>query len=250
MAAPAIDLENRTVGAVCASDFSVLRDEGASLQVLLVAGVQLPETVPLLECHGEERLSVLGPADDHDWALGTASDFRAEGGRILCKLRFGETDRAKRAFREVVRGRLDAVSIGFSFLERHRIPPGKVERVCGQLFYAPPHSVLNVGTRSGISEVSLVPRGADAEARVRFKPPEEAGSELERLCRLAAAHERSRTLGVLHGARQEQAEVVVAHNGLSRLLYLWELASPATRAEFLERLRVQAEIEHGEDSNS
>lgn len=129
-------------------------------EVLIVRGMELPETVALLDNHF--RFSLGG-------VLGSGRGFRRQSEQIVGRLFFAEgpeDSQEERAWRLVSQGHQKAVSAGYAIREATIIPAGETATVGSRQFTAGELD-LRIVTRSMLREVSLTPVQADPNANIR-----------------------------------------------------------------------------------
>ena len=162
--------ENRSVDAVLATDAPVLMfdwERGEVVpEVLPMEGLELPENrqVPLLDSHN--RYST-------DAVLGSIRDFRIEGGKLIGRNYFAK--RASDKYEMVRDGHITDMSAGYT-VTRVYVPKGQKATLLGREWEGP----LNVGVKWRLREGSLVPIGADEQAKMRgFDPAKPRVKETE-----------------------------------------------------------------------
>ena len=168
--AQTVDEAKRSVEAVVSTDapatvFDFERFDFID-EILIPKGANLPEQVPLLETH--DRSSI-------DSVLGSVRQLRAGAHEVTGHVVFGTDERSDLAFQKVREGHLTDVSVGYSvepggFLD---IPPEGSAVVDGRKFTAGAQRTLRVTTRWNVREVSMVPVGADQNAKVRDRKPKQ-----------------------------------------------------------------------------
>lgn len=127
-------------------------------EVLLTSGAQFPSSrqVPFLDSHARNSTSD---------QLGSVRTIRTDGEIIVGRLHFDES--ANTQWNKVRAGHITDVSAGYQVLKRTYVAQGKTATVGGRSFTGP----VNVVTSWRLKEVSLVPIGADDQAKLRgFKP--------------------------------------------------------------------------------
>lgn len=156
------DRQARTVDAVLSNGSPVQRFFGTEILSTKREHVDLDRLktsgIPLLDSHQIMGISSL---------LGRVEDIRFEKGQIVGRLRFGDTDEARKAEGMVARGELTGVSIGYNVAEwevtdgqgNKRDPDREILSVDDQLTFT--------ATRWALMEASLVTVPADAGARTR-----------------------------------------------------------------------------------
>lgn len=157
-----VDEKSRSVEAVLATEhpttvFDFNRWEAID-EVLVAAGVTLPQQTVLLEAHHRETL---------DEVLGSIREMRREGNRIVGRLVFAEGDeRADGAWNKIRQGHITDVSVGYRADEFADLEPGSTTEINGQAYTAGSR-MLRVTTKWTLREVSVVPIGADEFAKMR-----------------------------------------------------------------------------------
>ena len=172
--ADSVDEQNRSVEAVLATETPVrvydLETWERIDEVLLVAGAQLPDQVPLLACHRRWEL------DDQ---LGSVRTIRTEEGpppQIAGRLHFAADDEAaERAWNKVKQKHLRDVSVGYEVLTYTNIKPGETATVAGRQWTATARR-LRVVTSWKLKETSVTPIGADEQAKTRNHRPHPQGN--------------------------------------------------------------------------
>ncbi len=156
--AKTVNAANRTVQVLITTETPVLeydynRDEYVH-RVLLTSGAILPANnqIPLLDCHNRESI--------HD-VLGSARSLTKEADGVAGTLHFSSI--ATQQWGLVTEGHTTDVSAGFRVLTETYIPAGETRTIDGRSFTGP----LNVATSWQLFECSLVPIGADQEAKLR-----------------------------------------------------------------------------------
>ena len=144
-------------------------------EVLVADGMSLPPgraSVPLLDAH--KRYSVGA-------VLGSVRDFapvELEGGLRgqEASLSFSAADPAAQAAAAKMReGHITDVSVGYEVKEATWIPEGQKQTVMGREYAGP----LKVSTAWQVKELSLVPIGADAYAKIRSYMADTGGTEMK-----------------------------------------------------------------------
>lgn len=164
--ANSVQESTRSVGAVLATDAIVQVRDSSSWQiideVLRMDGAIFATRVPLLNNHYRYSL---------DDVLGSVRDIQTEGGQLVGRLYFAsEDDLAERAWNKAKQGHITDVSAGYRSLVSVDIPPGQTREVNGKSYTAGVRT-LRVTTRWEVREVSLVPVGADSQAKIREGSP-------------------------------------------------------------------------------
>lgn len=126
-------------------------------RVLLTQGAILPtKQVPFLDSHN--RFSV-------QHVIGSGRGLKKTDEGVLGRLFFSST--AEDEFTKVREGHVTDVSAGFVVHEETHIPAGQRQKIKGREFEGP----VNVATKWELREVSLVPIGADDQAKMRGLDP-------------------------------------------------------------------------------
>lgn len=128
-------------------------------EVLRADGVVIPDggQAPLLDAH--MRWSV-------DDIRGSVRAIQREGDQVVGQLRFAKVDSNQETITKVREGHLTDVSVGYRVLEAVRLKPGETQEIKGRTYKADKRP-LRVATKWELKEVSLVPVGADAAAKMR-----------------------------------------------------------------------------------
>lgn len=154
--AETVDEKNRSVEAVVTTESPVPMFDWERYEivpeVLLMKGAQYPKQVPFLNAHS--RFSV----DDQ---LGSARELRTEGDKMLGRMFFATA--SQKEFDKVREGHVTDVSAGYQNLVVVHVPRGQKQVIEGREFTGP----VNVVTKWKLREVSLVPIGADEQAKLR-----------------------------------------------------------------------------------
>lgn len=154
--AESVDEKNRSVEAVVTTETPVPMFDWERYEVipevLLMKGAEYPRQVPFLNAHS--RFSV----DDQ---LGSARELRVEGDKMLGRMFFASA--SQKEFDKVREGHVTDVSAGYQNLSVVHVPRGQKQTIAGREFTGP----VNVVTKWKLREVSLVPIGADEQAKLR-----------------------------------------------------------------------------------
>ncbi|MDD4891456.1 MAG: HK97 family phage prohead protease [Phycisphaerae bacterium] len=161
-----INDDERSIEATISTDQAVevfdWRSGEVVSEVLLGSGADLPRRMPLLGIHNRWTL---------DGVLGSARDLRREGENLVARLFFARDNaQADSAWNLVRQGHLTDVSVGYRVNESTQIPSGQTATVAGRSYTAGKRA-LRVATRWSLKEVSVVPIGADSQAKVRELSP-------------------------------------------------------------------------------
>jgi len=156
-----LDVKNRTVEAVMTTEAPALVLDWATWRVieeiLLMKGAEYPEQVPLLHVHN--RWSI-------DEVMGSVREIRTAGDQMIGRLFFSDDEETERSWKKVRDGHVTDVSIGYRAIEWVDLKPGETKAVQGRKFTAK-NGPLRVTYRWAVKELSLVPIGADANAKIR-----------------------------------------------------------------------------------
>lgn len=162
--AETVDEKNRSVSATVATENPVLVRDNASWElideVLRMDGAVIPDRVSLLNNHYRYSL---------DDVLGSVRDLKVESGVLVGRLYFAtgaDDSQEQRAWLKAREGHLTDVSVGYRTVASVDIPAGQSAEVGGRRYTAGQRR-LRVTTRWEVSEVSLVPVGADIAAKIR-----------------------------------------------------------------------------------
>ncbi len=127
-------------------------------EVLRMDGVDVPDQVVLLESH--QRYST-------ENVLGSIRSMRVDGTRLIGRPTLAEGDTAAdQAWNKVRQGHITDISVGYRADEFTDIKPNTTEAVNGKRYTAKDRT-LRVTTKWSVREGSLVPIGADENAKIR-----------------------------------------------------------------------------------
>ncbi len=155
-----LDEKTRSVEVVAATEapVDVLDRERWEVvsEVLLMRGCVLPETaqMPLLDSHDRW---------DTRSVLGSARELRTVKGELVGRAFFSTVPEAEGPFTKVREGHLTDFSVGYRVTDAEWIPAGEKATIGGRTFDGP----LRVATKWVPKELSVVPIGADGEAKAR-----------------------------------------------------------------------------------
>ncbi len=206
--AASVNEEARTVDAVLATEvvaqvYDWRRDEVID-EVLSIGGVEHPEQAPFLAVHNRWDIGAV---------LGALRSIRTEGSNLIGTLHFDDDEDAQRAFRKVTRGFITDVSVGYRTVEWIDIQPGESKKINGRTYTAESR-VLRVTTKWELREVSLVPIGADPNAKIREQPGSVAHTERTHPMKLNRKTRRYlESIGVVRSDMSE-AEAYAAYQNL------------------------------------
>lgn len=169
--ASSVNVANRTVEAIVSTDSPVLMPDYAAgrmvLESLISQMVILAPKIPFLNAHRRES------TDD---ILGSVRDIRFESGKefdsLVGTIYFASGPEGDKAFNLVREGHATDLSVGYKTLRRDYIPSGQSKILYGRNRVGP----LNVAVSWRLSEVSLVPIGADEKAKIRKRFDDYTGS--------------------------------------------------------------------------
>ncbi|HUW31824.1 MAG TPA: HK97 family phage prohead protease, partial [Planctomycetota bacterium] len=193
-----IDEETRSFEAVMATDAPAAVYDWSRERIidetLRIDGASFADQVVLLESHSTWSL---------DSVLGSVRNIHNEKGRLVGRAQLMDGDEAAdKAWNKIRQGHLRDVSIGYRVLEYVDIPAGQSEKIEGKKYTAEGRA-LRVTTKFEVKELSLVPIGADANAKIR------AGAGPASNTETSAMNETLRTflegLGLRAGASEADA---------------------------------------------
>lgn len=156
------NLEARTVDAVLTTDvptrvFDWSRFEPVD-EVLVMDGAIVPDQVPLIESHRSWTLQSL---------IGSVKPITVGKRAVNGTLRFADDDPdVDKLWNKVRQGHITDVSIGYQVIESTTVLPGE-KQIVGDKKYKAGNLPLRVTTSWKILEASLVPIGADDQAKIR-----------------------------------------------------------------------------------
>lgn len=157
-----VDEENRSIEGMFATEQPVDMWDWERYEVipevLRTDGMQLPSggQVPLLDSHS--RWSVKDQ-------LGSGRDVKRTSEGVLGRIYFSET--AQNEWTKVREGHCKDLSAGYRVLAKTHVPKGQKQTIRGTEYTGP----VNVVTKWQLREVSLVPIGADDQAKLRGLDP-------------------------------------------------------------------------------
>lgn len=207
--AASVDEPNRSVECVMATEGRVRVfdwSRGIIEEVLVADGGSFPTQMPMLACHARYSL---------DDVLGSVRGAKRDGTNWVGRLFFAEDEESDKAWKKTRGGHLTDVSIGYQALEYTDIEPGQKTTVGGRE-YAAGNMPLRITTKWEARECSLVPIGADRNAKVRgepkpaAQPPANAGREIV-MDPLMRTYLES--IGLRHDASVEEAKAFAAALG-------------------------------------
>lgn len=162
--ADTIDKENRSVEAIFSTEKPVtifdynewrLIDE-----VLISRGFRSGESVVMLDSHmrfgGVKTI------------MGSGREVRAENGDVIGRLFFADSEGADEAWKLVEQKHLRDVSVGYIARKFVDIPAGQVQNIDGKTYdNTNSNRVLRITQEWDLKEISLVPIGANDQAKIR-----------------------------------------------------------------------------------
>lgn len=159
--AATLDENARTVDAVISTEGKVRVwdwDKGTIDEVLMAGGFDMRgESLPLLATHDQTSLRSL---------VGSVVNIRTEGTDTVGTLRLASVPPAEEAMTLIREGHLTDVSVGYIAREWVDIKPGETRTVEGREYTAGDRT-LRITSQWRAVEASLVPIGADPDARLR-----------------------------------------------------------------------------------
>ncbi len=166
--AESVDDDARSVEAVIVTDQPVAvydyRTGEVIEEVLRMDGAVIPDQVPMLANHSRWSL---------DDVLGSVQNISTAKREAVGKLIFAEGDTdAERAWQKVRGGHIRDVSAGYRVEKFTDIRPGQSAMVGGTQYKARART-MRITTKWSLSEVSLVPIGADSRTKIRADQPYE-----------------------------------------------------------------------------
>jgi hypothetical protein len=132
------------------------RDEVVD-EVLTLGGMRAPQSVPLLDSHNRNSI---------DDVLGRVSGFSRGADGWEASPTFADTERGRNARQMVDDGTITDVSAGYSVIEKSYLEPGESATIDGRIYTAGKRAMV-LGRQWQLKEVSMVPIGADVNARFR-----------------------------------------------------------------------------------
>jgi hypothetical protein len=155
------DAKERSFIAVAATETPCLMIDwmrgGYVREILLADGGTFPSRFPVLADHQRTTGTTIG----------SATDARREGTLWVILCRLASDALATDIGEKIAGGHLDAVGIGYQVKDYTDIYPGKSETIAGRRFDNDYEIVLRAVTQWEVHEVSVVPLGADTNARIR-----------------------------------------------------------------------------------
>jgi hypothetical protein len=232
--AATINEAERSVEAVLATEartlvFDMRRWEVIE-EILIARGAVLPEQVVLLESHNRWTL---------DSVFGSVRGMRIEGENVIGRLHFAEGDeRIDSAWLKVRQGHITDVSAGYRSIEYVDIKPNTTQKVNGRSFTAGDRT-LRITTRWELREGSLVPIGADANAKIR----EDAvlGKEIEAMNMAPDLRKHLEACGLRSEATEAEAWEFFGKLQGEQKTRAWELGSPPAPAQPQPTIRAAPE---------
>jgi hypothetical protein len=206
-----INEEKRSMRVIASTDIPVRRYMGGEYvnEIIPVGSWQDVKKVPLLDAHS--RWSTVD-------VKGSAINFK-KGDVFDCDIVF--SSKAEDEFIKAKEGHIDSVSVGYDIREYYYVDAGETLEIFGKSYTA--NEIPSViATKTVLRELSLVPIGADADAKIR-------GKELENSIRMNKStqerdEEMNKRLGKLTGSRDPNGTTTVETPAAG-------VVPPATRQE-------------------
>lgn len=183
-----INEEKRSMHVVASTDTPVRRWMGGEYvnEIIPVGSWQDVKKVPLLDAHSRWSTADI---------KGSAQNFK-KSDTFECDIIF--SSKAEDEFIKAKEGHLDSVSVGYDIREYYYVDAGETLEIYGKSYTATEIPSI-VATKTVLRELSLVPIGADADAKIR-------GKELENSIRInkstpESEEEMNKRLGNLSGKR-------------------------------------------------
>lgn len=157
-----LDVQQRQVNAVVATEnpTDVYDSRSGSIisEILLMDGVEVGTSVPLLRDHDRSVPSTIGHVEG----------FRQEGAELKAVLSFAAGTTAADEAWTLVSGRhISGISVGYRVMKYIDLRPGETATVGGRSFTAPSNRTLRITEKWAIKEISLVPIPADESSGIR-----------------------------------------------------------------------------------
>jgi len=139
-------------------------------EILIMSGLEMPKTrqVPLLDSHSRSSASSV---------MGSVRDMSVQGDQLTGRAFFSTVPEAEGPYTKVREGHLTDFSIGYRVVEAEWVPAGKTATVQGRSFSGP----VSVVTRWRVKEVSVVPIGADENAKARAEAENQHAKEKNKM---------------------------------------------------------------------
>ena len=155
------DAGKRTIEVVAATENPVAIydwDRGIFIdEVLQMEGLSLPQNRQLILLDAHSRF-------DNSNVVGSARNLMIEGNKLNAKVHFSDADENSRTIaKKVEEGHITDFSIGYSVEQAQYIDKNKSEIINGKQYKGP----VKVVTRWNVKELSVVPIGADENAKAR-----------------------------------------------------------------------------------
>lgn len=173
-------------------------------EVLLMSGLEIPSNrqIPLIDSHMRYSTNAV---------LGSYREMAIEGDKLVGRAFFSAVPEAESPYIKVREGHLTDFSIGYRVIDSEWVPAGETRKIKGRSFKGP----VKVTTRFRAKELSVVPIGADEQAKARAelshqtKPQKtEAKKMNERLRKLLEAR------GLSPDATEDEAWAFLVENPL------------------------------------
>lgn len=148
----------RTMSCVASTEIAVRRWHDGEVvdEILPLGSWELPEKVPLLDCHDSYRT---------DSVRGSAIDFKVVGEELLCNIVFSTT--AENDFIKAKEGHLNSVSVRGDVTSYYYLSAGESIALYGKTYTAKTNRPAIVAVKTILRELSLVPLGADERAKIK-----------------------------------------------------------------------------------
>lgn len=154
------DEKTRTIQIIAATEAPVMMPDwqrGEMVpETLLMSGLRIPadKSLPMQDCHRMQ--SVFN-------TLGSVRDLHTTGQNLEGTAHFSDDDDGKKAFAKAKGGHVRAFSVGYQIFRSVYVPEKETQRIDGRDFSGP----VRIVTDWEAFEVSLVPAGADPNAKAR-----------------------------------------------------------------------------------
>ncbi len=197
--------------AILAYGGGVMRVEGFGAVVIDLAGLAIPESLPVLDGHTNTTEAVIGVG---------MPELRA--GQLHVNVALADTDAGRRVVELLRAGVALQASVGVAPAETRRLREGETVEANGRTHTAPPGGVTLVA-RGTLKEVSILPLGADSETEVRLaarraaerntmEPETVLAAERQRVVdidHLTSEHPELRAKAIAEGWSAEKTEMEV-----------------------------------------
>lgn len=155
--------KERTIDMVISTDTPVLEFDFHDFEVrptiIAVGAVKnLDNQIPMLDSHNRHGVGNI---------IGSFTNLRYEGSNLIGTARFATTEEGEKAFLLAREGHLTDVSIGMQIVDSTLVKSGDSVSLNGVTYSADDDEDIRVITSGVIKEASLVPIGADENAKIR-----------------------------------------------------------------------------------